>query len=610
MSGIAGIYSPLKMKNVNDRIELMTESLRHRGPDAISFESSNNIALGNVKLKTFDLSNKTNKPIIDPEKKYSIVFDGEIYNLGELRSCLHYNFKNNSDIEVILAVVLEKGLNWFLDKVNGIYAMCIYDSFENELFLIRDKLGVKPLYYTVLDNILLFGSEIKAILNSGLIQPEFNNEAIDIYLANRYVFEPYTFFKNVYQIEAGTYVKAKIDNNNINITKSKYWDLPDMNLEEVNDDYYESYLIKLTEEKIIESVNSCLSADVPIGSFLSGGLDSSLITAIAALSMGKSFNTYIIGFEDREYNEFNYARNVSEQYKTKHHEILINKNDYLQEWDNLIYFKDGPLGVPNEIPLALLSKEAKKQIDVVLSGEGADELFGGYGRIFRLPFYYENNFNEEYYDLFVKEYEYVPRDIRDNFLNLSFYLREEFDELNKKMFDNKDKRESIFTFFHKRHIQGLLLRLNTATIQASIQARVPFINHELIEFVYKNIPYNLKLKWKNSFSLLEARNLHPKYFSETMDTPKYILKKLSEKYLTNDIIYRRKVGFPVPLNHWFSYLKELTYDEMDCFPWFKYDKIDEFMKSVTNSERSGQILWMFLNITKFYKIYFSRKWTW
>ena len=115
---------------------------------------------------------------------------------------------------------------------------------------------------------------------------------------------------------------------------------------------------------------------------------------------------------------------------------------------------------------------------------------------------------------------------------------------------------------------------------------------------------------ENSLSLLEARNLHPKYFSETMDTPKYILKKLSEKYLTNDIIYRRKVGFPVPLNHWFSYLKELTYDEMDCFPWFKYDKIDEFMKSVTNSERSGQILWMFLNITKFYKIYFNRKWTW
>ena len=312
-------------------------------------------------------------------KKWRIIFNGEIYNFKELKSELNYNFKTNSDTEVIIAAVEEKGIDWFLSKANGMFAIALFNYKEEKLFLIRDRMGIKPLFYYFDDEKIIFSSEIKGILSSGLIEADFNELAIDEYLGNRYIRAPFTFFKKILQIEPGNYLEIK---NNLSIKKYKYWELP--NNFNVSKKYNENEIISEFDKELLKTIKYRLISDVPLGTYLSGGVDSSLITAITSLNKQEKINTYTIGF--KELNEFKYSKLIANKYNTNHHEILMDKNEYIDKWKELIYFKDAPLGVPNEIPLAVMSTKLKEKITVVLSGEGADELLGGYGRIFQITF--------------------------------------------------------------------------------------------------------------------------------------------------------------------------------------------------------------------------------
>ena len=611
LSGITGLFSSSNINFINERIEKMTAEIYHRGPDAgRTFVINNNLALGYRRLKTIDLSEDANQPMISNSGRYIIVFDGVIYNFREIKSLLTYEFNSDSDTEVILGAVEEKGLDWFLNKANGMFAIALYDKEENSITLIRDRFGIKPLYYTLRNNILIFASEIKSILKSGLFEPEFNQEVIDIYLGYRYTLEPYTFFKDIYQVESSNYIKFFINKrNSIVYQKKAYWSLPELNFDNT---YSEDDILDELEKKLIEAIKRCLIADVRPGTYLSGGLDSSLITAITANLTNKRINTYTIGFLEDGFNEFEFSRKVAKKYQTKHHEILVDIEDYLNRWKELIYFKDAPLGVPNEIPLAIMTSELKKEVSVVLSGEGADELFGGYGRIFRTPFYYRNKYVGELtpYQFFISNYEYVPRNMRDMYLLESKELRKKIDIQNSVMFNDNSFEEAIFRFFHQVHIKGLLQRVDMTTMQASVEARVPFLDHELIEFVYKRIPYDLKLKWKDRESLLRAQNMTPEEFSEVLDIPKYILKQIAYKYLPAEIIERRKVGFPVPLNKWFNNISYLANDILKTAYWLKNKELDELIEQAENSQRAGQILWMFINVELFRRRYFDNKWSW
>lgn len=604
MCGIAGIFSVNKISNLEDRIIKMNNSIIHRGPDAGETFIENNIALGHRRLSIIDTREISNQPMHSNNRYWHIIFNGEIYNFEEIKRELNYNFNTNSDTEVILAAFQEKGIDWFLERANGMFAIAIYNSISRDLFLIRDRLGIKPLYFYNDGENLIFASEIKAILSSGLVEAKFNDLAVDEYLANRYVRSPYTFFKDIFQIQPGCYLKI---NPALISEEVRYWDIP----KEFNNsqEYNEPQLLKEFDKEITKAIKYRLISDVPLGTYLSGGVDSSLITAITALNKSEKVNTYTIGFE--ELNEFEYANLIVDQYKTEHHELLMFKDDYMDNWERLICLKDAPLGVPNEIPLAIMSSKLKEKITVVLSGEGADELLGGYGKIFRLPFDYINSSQDkDFYDTFIEKYEYVPREMRNNLINTPFDYRNEFDLKIRAEFEERENEYNIFNYFHSYHVKGLLQRVDMTTMQTSVEARVPFLDHNLIEFSYKNIPYDLKLKWKDQASKERAKGLTANDYSEVLDVPKYLLRKLSYKYLPKEIIERRKVGFPVPLTEWFDNLEKLAIDLLIDSTWLKKGVVKELILKSRNEVRAGQILWMFINIELFKRNYFNKDWKW
>lgn len=606
MCGINGIFSVKKTHKIEGRIKKMNGSIQHRGPDAGDYFIYKDIlTIGHRRLSIIDVREIANQPMQSNSKKWNIVFNGEIYNFKEIREELSYAFLSNSDTEVIIAAVEEKGIDWFLSKANGMFAIALFNIEKEKLYLIRDRMGIKPLFYFTDHTNIVFSSEIKGILSSGLVESEFNKSAIDEYLGNRYVRAPYTFFKNIYQVHPGSYLEI---DNTISVKEKIYWELPnDFNTSE---DYNEEEILANFEGELVKAIKRRLISDVPLGTYLSGGVDSSLITAVTSVNKEEKINTYTIGF--KELNEFKYADLIAEKYNTNHHEILMNKNEYIDTWKELIHFKDAPLGVPNEIPLAIMSSKLKEKITVVLSGEGADELLGGYGRIYRLPFDYANSpsKNKSFYDSFISSYEYVPREIRDELINSSKDYRKIFDDKNRKEFLKRSNEENIFKFFHEYHVKGLLQRVDMTTMQTSVEARVPFLDHNLIEFAYKNIPYNLKLKWLDKESKEKAVVQTAKEYSEVLDTPKYILRKLSYKYLPKEIIERKKVGFPVPLNEWFSNLEELAKELLVGSDWLEPSALEKLIEKSEKLDRAGQILWMFINIELFKRTFFNKKWKW
>lgn len=605
MCGIAGIQSKVRIKQLEERISKMNSSIAHRGPDAGKYYIDDEyLALGHRRLSIIDTSEEANQPMHSHSGDWVIVFNGEIYNFVEIKELLNYPFKNSSDTEAILAAIEIKGIDWFLCQANGMFAMAIFNKRSKELFLVRDRIGIKPLYYFADDDKIVFSSEIKGILSSGLVEANFNEAAVDEYLANRYIREPYTFFENIFQVKAGTYIKIDA---NLKSKVIKYWDLPKVFNTEI--DYDEEKLLHQFDVELSKSIKYRLISDVPLGTYLSGGVDSSLITAITAINKNKSVNTYTIGFP--ELNEFQYSQIVANKYKTNHHEVLMTKQSYIDNWERLIRFKDAPLGVPNEIPLAVLSKKLKEKITVVLSGEGADELMGGYGKIFRLPFDHKNSSSSKsFYEQLIADYEYVPRHMRDQFINTPTYYRKEFDDWIKEEFSGRSDEENIFRFFYKYHVKGLLQRVDITTMQSAVEARVPFLDHNLIEFVYSKVPYELKLRWKNPEAIEKATLLKAGNYSEKLDTPKYLIRKLSYKYLPTEIVERLKVGFPVPLTEWFGNLEELAKELLPNVKWLKSGVLDELVEKSKKEHRAGQILWMFINIEIFRRNYFEKDWTW
>ena len=603
MCGLNGIISKKNIFDIDLRLENMNNSIFHRGPNSGgNISISNKYGFGHRRLSIIDLDRRSNQPMISNSERYILVYNGEIINYKEIKKELEYDFKTSSDTEVILAAIETKDIDWLLKKANGMFAFAVYDKLELKLTLVRDRFGIKPLYFYQNEDCLVFSSEIKGILSSGLVEAIFRDEAIDEYLGNRHIREPFTFFKNIQQVKSSHYIVFDLQ---LSLCEKKYWDLPKLNF---SNHYNEAEIIEETDKQIRKAIKSWLISDVKVGTYLSGGVDSSLITAIAAKTI-KNVDTYTIGFKEKGYNEFEYARLVAKKYHTNHREFLLDSNTYIDEWEKLIWYKDSPLGVPNEIPLSIMSTNLSKDITVVISGEGADELFGGYGQIFRLPFDYSNNPNNlnNFYTEFIKQYEYVSRDIRNKYIQTN-NDREYFDNQLINEFNNFSNEENVFRFFHQFHIKGLLQRVDMNTMQASVEARPPFLDHELIEYVYQQVPYSLKLKWKNYESKKKAMNLHASQYSESLDTPKFILKEIGRKYLPNEIIDRRKMGFPVPLTNWLPELITLAENLLSNATWVRNNEIHDLISEIKLEKRSGQLLWMLLNVEMFKQKYFSKNW--
>lgn len=606
MSGINGIFSSKEINNINLRINKMNEAIAHRGPDySASLIINNNVAFGHANLNTSNRNSTILQPLTDKKNRWTILLDGTIYNSRNLIKHNNSKTSNLSDAEIILDYLDRYGIKRLLNDLEGDYAICLYDKNQHRVYLIQDKIGVRPLYYMLDSEKLIFSSEIKGILSSGLIEPQFYEDAIDEYLGYRYTRAPYTFFKNIYKVKAGELI---IIDKHFNLYRETYWELPyEFNY---NKNYDEGKVLYEFKELLINSIKKRAISEVQVGTYLSGGVDSSIITAITSLLLNKPINTYTIGFDSL--NEFKYAKMVADMYDSNQKVIKMDDSSYFSLMNIVTWYKDSPLGIPNEVPLAYMSRILKEDIRVVLSGEGADELLGGYGRIFRAPFDFRNHFSNKvsFYDYFISKYEYVPRNIRDRYLKVEKSIRHFFDNNIREEFDLFNNEENVFRFFHKYHLNGLLQRIDMATMSSGIEARFPFLDEDLIEYSYTDIPYDLKLKWNNECARNQAIKLKANHYSEKLDTPKYILKKIAYDFLPKEIINREKMGFPVPLGEWRQLIQEQTIKILKEAFWLKSDLIEELILQIQDKQRAEQILWMFVNVELFRQKYFEKTWKW
>lgn len=357
-------------------LDAMGRSLGHRGPDASGDWSDGECALTHRRLSIIDLAGSP-QPMVSADRRWVVAFNGEIFNFAEVRGSLDYPFKTHGDTEVLLAAFAQKGIAG-LDPLVGQFAFAAYDSVERELWLVRDRLGVLPMYFHLDHSRVAFASEIKALLPALSRGPTVDLASLDAYLTARAVPAPYTLFEGVRKVRPGHAVRIDRDGR---IREIEYWDLPDDILSVSREES-----VELVHDALQRAVASCRIADVPVGAYLSGGVDSSLIVAMMARQTPGMVETFSAGFGDRRLDELDHARTVSQHVGTRHHEVLVAPRDFQELWPRLTWHRDAPISEPADIAVFRLAQEARQRVKVILSGEGSDELFAGYPKYRVAPF--------------------------------------------------------------------------------------------------------------------------------------------------------------------------------------------------------------------------------
>ena len=632
MCGFYGIFSPTGINFDKGKLENITNLIHHRGPDDTGYFTNQNISLGFKRLSIIDIKNGK-QPLTSQNKRYVIVFNGEIYNYKKLREKLiskNLHLQTNSDTEVLLESIANFGLD-FIKEINGMFAFVLYDRESNCIYLFRDRLGIKPIFFSLNKKQIIFSSEIKPLISSGLVSKEINFNAISSYFSFRFNYGVGNFFKNIHSVEPGQFVKL----DSKNFTKKKYWNYP-LNNEKFN--LNEESMIEKCGELIEEVTSEHLVSDVPIGSLLSGGLDSSLLTSIMSKKNDKKFRTFSASFDDIDYDENKFSKIISEKVKSDHLNVVLNSSDYENKLNNTIIHSASPLSIPHEIALNSLFDQISKHTKVVISGEGADEMFGGYGRVQSSGFDYEKikfvkkfvpqnlqssilklfGSNKEFdwnkyqsqMDHFFDVYKWFSFEEKMGILNNEIKDDIKYDAEIKKFWSNEfeqikdlDIKEKIIFLFQKHHLQCLLHRLDIHSMAHSVEARVPFCDHRIIEFVNK-VPYSMKFKWKSSYHKFISIFDNSFNNSEKNDISKYLLRKLSLKYLPKEISYKKKLGFPVPLDKWLGgsfliYAKEILLDQKTLNRGiFKTTQVENLLnnKEKLSYDFWGKKIWMLINV--------------
>lgn len=567
MCGIAGYYSHRNIFSKDD-LEKMTSSLVHRGPDAFGYFTDEVVGLGNRRLSILDLSANGNQPMHSHNNRYVISYNGEIYNFPDVANELkllnpnaNINFNSSSDTEVILEAFAYWGLD-FVEKLNGMFAIALYDKQEQEIYLIRDRLGIKPVYYYWNGQDFAFASELKALNQLKNIPKVINHDAVYYFLNVGFIPAPFSIYSDIKKLLPGTILH--VSKNKIN--HHRYWN-PKKQIKENVIDTEKKAMVEMSD-LLASSIQYQMKSDVPFGVFLSGGTDSSLITAQAVNLSTVKLNTFSIGFKESRYNEATYARTIANYLRTNHYEFIVSYNDAIELIDKMMVAYDEPYADSSAIPTMLVSKLARKYVTVALSGDGGDELFLGYGAYKwakRLSNPISNFLRHEIsgslskfgnkYKRAAKLFEYNDEhDINSHILSQEqyFFSQKELDKLLLKPF--KNKIGNIFDISHwsyKRVLNemekqalfdlnyylpdDLLVKVDRATMQYSLEARVPYLDHRIVEFAL-NLSPNLK-----------CRN----------GTTKYLLKEILYQYVPEKLLNRPKQGFAIPLNIWLR--KELKY---------------------------------------------------
>ncbi len=617
MCGIAGFISKEKNLPTAERARLLDRMCRiitHRGPDEQGTIVRDAAALGMRRLSIIDLKSGQ-QPIFDCSGRLAIVFNGEIYNYQDLKKDLEargHRFKTNSDTETIVHAYEEFGTDC-VRHLRGMFAFAIYDFAAETLFIARDRVGKKPLFYSLTaQGNFVFGSELKVLLEHGEISRKIDFAALDAYLTFGYVPEEFCIFEDVRKLAPGHFLLFK----NGTITTRKYWDFDYSGVAEIKT---EAEYTEALREKIREAVRVRLISEVPLGAFLSGGVDSSTVVGMMSQLSDAPVKTFSIGFNEDTFNELKFARRAAKHFNTEHHEFIVTP-DLVETVDDLVRHFDEPFADSSALPTYMVSKMARDFVTVVLSGDGGDELFAGYTRyatdrrrrsgLGKLPrairhnllkplsealphgargrnFLYNASLDavDRYIDSVshfgkLKKIGLYSSGLREN-LNGQIGSAERVFREYATSVGSTDATDKLLYLDSKTYLPGdILTKVDRMTMAVSLEARVPLLDHELIEFVQK-IPASLKLNG-----------------TET----KYIFKKAMEGIVPHEILYREKQGFGVPVGDWINsqlkdrihgILSEKRTRERGLFePQYIGVLLNEHAKNRRDHSHSLWILWM------------------
>jgi len=565
MCGIAGYVTVEPSSGPASTIERMADSIRHRGPDDFGYYRDPWASLGFRRLAIIDVAGG-HQPMTNEDGNLWLVFNGEIFNHASLRPGLEafgHRYTNRSDSETILHSYEQYGPDC-VSRFRGMFAFAIWDKTARRLFLARDRLGKKPLYYYWNGRLFAFASEIKALLEHPEISPRLEESLLPEYLAFGYLSEERTLFAGISKLMPGHHLTLDLTGSVPAPEIRQYWEIPPAAPEEHGDAEW----IAECRRRLEETVCMRLMSDVPLGMFLSGGVDSSAIAAIMKRRFDGPVNTFAVGYREAEFSELSYARQVADSVGTDHHEVVVSMDDFFNALPRLIWHEDEPIVWPSSVSLYFVSRLAREYVTVVLTGEGSDEMFGGYAR-YR---HYAMN------DRWLRRYRIVPAPLRrairrqvattsllsaalrrklqhtfvgrgehleslylDNFYS-AFSLAEQqqlFPRLAasspyanfQRYWDSRPDASPLprllFTD-QKTYLVELLMKQDQMSMATSVESRVPFLDHEFVEFSTR-VPEHLKLRNGEG---------------------KYIVKKAIEGLVPHDIIYRKKMGFPTPLRQW------------------------------------------------------------
>ena len=602
MCGITGIILNKKFShnNLENLIHKMTEKLSHRGPDynAIWSNQKKNLHIGHARLSILDISKNGNQPMQSSSGRYIITYNGEVYNHNKIRldldSIQKINWKSTSDTETILEAIELWGVKNTLEKLSGMFALSLYDKKLNKVFLARDKNGEKPLYYGFYHSSIVFASELKSFFTLNNFSKDINRNSLSYFFRYSYIPEPHSIFNNIFKLKPGSILEIDLNNfynieNIIDLDKySKnynfFYDKNYFNFEDIKESFYNSNKENKLDSILNQAVTSAMISDVNIGSFLSGGTDSSLITAIMQKNSEKKISTFSVLFKERKYNEQYYSKKISLFLKTEHHELAINYKDIIDQIKFLPEAFDEPFADSSQIPCVILSKFARNHIKVALTGDGCDEFFGGYNRyilfnrvnkiiklfpnslrkklgalLFAIPYKYinllenilfsriKNISNISQLDNKIKKLSLILRDCNTeveiylSLINVFQYntnlvltnktFHDEIDIYARKIFLNKEFNieENMMKIDQKFYLSGdILHKVDRSAMFSSLETRMPFLNPSVIFFS----------------SLLQLKD---KIYN---NEGKVIIKNIIKKYLPKNLINPTKMGFSIPIDEW------------------------------------------------------------
>ena len=635
MCGICGFFSSSE-KMSKEKLALMNDQMEHRGPDASGiavFDTSAPFCgLGHRRLSIIDLS-AGSQPMSNEDQTIWISFNGEIYNHAVLREELikkGHVYKTRCDTETIIHLYEEFGENC-VEFLRGMFAFAIWDANKQVLFLARDRLGIKPLYYSCTSSGMVFASEIKSILKSDWVSAKPEIASIGELFTFGYVTNENTLFKGIYKLEPGHYALC----SDSGMVVKKYWNIQyDSSLANKTFDEFKELIL----ERFEEAVKLRMMSDVPLGVFLSGGIDSSAIAAIMSRNMTDPLNGYTIGFEKPYYSEVPYAKEVADRYHIDLHEVILTPDDFIGSIEKLIWHEDKPITWPSGVALYLLARRAQKDVKVVLTGEGSDELFGGYDKYWvsdinlRFGKYFDCLMPDFFREGVVKKYLWqlpIPLKFKkllshtliyhkmdleqihfDNFYSVfpSYQQKDLFSHGGLKALKDKDIYQGSVRHFEeskapsvmekllytdiKTYLVQLLMKQDKMSMAASIESRVPFLDHKLVELA-ANIPSRFKISGNKV---------------------KYILKEAMKEILPAAIIERPKMGFPTPISLWLKeekfkrYANEILLDNKTrTRGYYNPLHVERTLKEHFGGARDNSTqIWLLLNFELWNRLYFDK----